>query len=137
MTGFLICTADNQHIRFRYYNDVSPKTSEAFDNTLPFTKTFFHARLSGHEIWIDNAPPIDVIQENASVFTEPGEIAIGPIKPTRNKIAEFIGIFYGEGKLIDCANIFAKVFDDDMEKLKALGEKIWKQGGQELIFEKL
>ena len=46
-----------------------------------------------------------------------------------------MGIFYGEGKLIDGGNIFGKVFEEDMALLKELGEKIWKQGAQELTFE--
>lgn len=48
-----------------------------------------------------------------------------------------MGIFYGEGKLVDCGNIFGKVVDEDMALLKDLGEKIWMQGEQELQFEKL
>ncbi len=48
-----------------------------------------------------------------------------------------MGIFYGEGKLVDCGNIFGKVMDDDLALLKDPGEKIWKQGEQELGFEKL
>jgi Protein of unknown function (DUF3830) len=135
MTGFSIKTQDGQAIRFCFYSDSAPLTSEAFSKVLPFTKTFFHARVSGQEIWIDNAPLLDIIQENSSVFAEPGEIVIGPLTPSRNKVAGFMGIFYGEGKLIDGGNIFEKVFDEDLASLKLLGEKIWKQGAQELIFE--
>lgn len=137
MTGFSISTKDNQTIRFRFYNDKAPLTAEAFSKTLPFSKTFFHAKISGQEIWIDNAPLLDIIQENSSVFAQPGEIVIGPIKPSRNKVAGCIGIFYGEGKLLDGANIFGKVYDEDLPSLKILGENIWKLGAQELIFEKL
>jgi hypothetical protein len=137
MTGFLIRTKDDQTIRFRFYNDVAPASSEAFSQRLPFSRIFFHARVSGQEIWIDNAPSLDIIQENASVFAEPGEIVIGPIKPSRNKVAGFMGIFYGEGKLIDGGNIFGKVVEEDMILLRTLGEKIWKEGAQELRFENL
>jgi len=96
-----------------------------------------HARVSGQEIWIDNAPELDIIQENASVFTAPGEVVYGPLKPARTKTSNCMGIYYGEGRGLDCCNIFAKVFDEDMPLLKELGENIWKQGTQELIFEKL
>jgi hypothetical protein len=135
MASFLIRTKDDQTIRFRLYDDAAPLTSGAFSRALPFSKIFHHARVSGQEIWIDNAPSLDIIQENSSVFAEPGEIAIGPVKPARNKVAGLMGIFYGEGKLVDGGNIFGKVFEEDMILLKTLGEKIWKQGAEELKFE--
>jgi hypothetical protein len=135
MTGFNIRNPDDQIIRFRYYDEAAPLTSVAFSKVLPFSRVFFHARVSGQEIWIDNAPEVDIFQENSSVFTVPGEIVIGPLKPARNKVAGFMGIFYGEGKLIDGGNIFGKVFDEDLALLKTLGEKIWKQGAMELKFE--
>lgn len=135
MKGFNIRTADNQTIRFNFYLEAAPATSAAFSKSLPFKKMFFHARVSGQEIWIEDAPRLDVPQENSSVFAESGEIAIGPIHPARNKVAGMMGIFYGEGKLVDGSNIFGKVYDEDLPLLKALGDKTWKQGAQELMFE--
>lgn len=137
MQGFQIKTKDGQLIRFAYYLDEAPLTCAAFAVTLPFTRVFLHARVSGQEIWIDNAPELDIIQENASVFVAPGEVAIGPMKPKRNKVGKCIGILYGEGHLLDCSNIFAKVYDEDLIVLKSLGESIWKEGVQELTFEPL
>jgi hypothetical protein len=137
MTGFIVKTKDNQIIRFRYYNEIAPVTISAFDKQLPFTRTFIHARVSGQEFWIDNAPELDIIQENASVFTEPGEVVIGTVKPTRTKTSKCMGIYYGDGKGLDCCNIFGKVFDEDLLLLKELGNIIWRQGEQELTFEKL
>ena len=134
MKGFQIKTSTGQTIRFNYYLDAARQTSEAFEKALPFTKTFFHARVSGFEIWIDDAPKLDIPQENSSVFAEPGEIVIGPMNPARNKIVGCIGIFYGEGKLVDCGNIFGKVFDEDIPILKSLGDEIWRHGAQELTF---
>ncbi|MEY4875028.1 MAG: hypothetical protein RL708_177 [Bacteroidota bacterium] len=137
MTGFIIKTNDNQTIRFNYYNDAAPISVAAFHKVLPFTLSFYHARTSGQEFWIANAFEFDIIQENASVFTEQGEIVLGTLKPSRVKTSGAIGIYYGEGKGLDAANIFGKVVDEDLPKLKALGEKIWKQGEQEITFEKL
>jgi Protein of unknown function (DUF3830) len=136
MTDFLIRTEDNLTVRFQFYIDAAPVTSEAFALKLPFSETFFHAKISGQEIWIDNAPLLDIIQENASVFAEPGEIVIGSRYPERNKIAGCMGIFYGEGKLLDAGNIFGKVMEEDLPLLKTLGEKIWRKGAQKLFFEK-
>lgn len=133
---FILKTPNNKIIRFKYYFEDAPITCKAFDALLPFTRTFMHARVSGQEIWIDNAPPLDIIQENASVFTIPGEVVYGPLKPARAKTSNCMGIYYGEGKGLDCCNIFAKVFDEDLHLLKQLGENIWKDGVQELTFEK-
>lgn len=134
-TGFILKTSSNQIIRFRFYKEEAPATCNAFAKLLPFSRTLLHARISGQEIWTDEAPPLDIIQENASVFTVPGEVVYGPMKPARTKTVNCIGIYYGEGKGLDACNIFAKVFDEDLVLLKALGESIWKDGKQEVHFE--
>jgi len=137
MKGFIIKAADKTAIRFKYYHESAPITAKAFASLLPFKRTFFHARVSGQEIWIDNAPVLDIIQENASVFTEPGEVVYGPLKPARTKTSNCMGIYYGEEKGLDCCNIFAKVFDEDKILLKELGDSVWKHGTQEIEFENL
>lgn len=134
MQGFILKTNDGEMIRFRFYPD-APVTAAAFADLLPFSRTFMHARISGQEFWIDDAPVLDIIQENATVFTAPGEVVYGPAKPARTRTANCMGIYYGEGKGLDAANVFAKVVDEDMPLLRALGEKIWKAGVQELRFE--
>lgn len=132
MTGFIIQTKSREEIRFIYYLDNAPVTSKAFHAVLPFTRTFYHARVSGQEIWIDNVPRLDIRQENASTFTIPGEAIVGPTRPARNKTADCFGFYYGEGKGLDAANIFARVIDTDFQKLEQLGNDIWKNGSQEL-----
>ncbi|HMQ62033.1 MAG TPA: DUF3830 family protein [Flavilitoribacter sp.] len=131
---FLIRAPQVGDIRFQLYREEAPATAAAFLETLPFSRLFYHARVSGREIWIDDAPLLDIPQENASVFARPGEIVIGPKGPARNKIVGCIGIFYGEGQLLDCGNIFGKVFDEDLPKLADLGDAIWRQGARELQF---
>jgi len=132
MQGFKIITANKREIKFIFYHDAAPVTSKAFAQILPFTRIFYHARVSGQEIWIDDIPPLDVIQENASVFTNPGEVVVGPAKPLRTKTANCFGIYYGSGKGLDAANIFATVVESDLEKLIELGDEIWKNGSQEI-----
>ncbi len=78
MPGFIITTAAGQTIRFSYYTDDAPVTVKAFDTLLPFTRRLQHAMVSGQEIWTGDAPPLNIIQENASVFTLPGEVVFGP-----------------------------------------------------------
>ena len=137
MHQFLIKIQDNLTIRFRLYHDAAPVTAKAFSDTIPFSRPFLHARISGEEIWTDDGPQLDIAQENVSVFAEPGEIVVGPIKPARNRVANCIGIFYGKGQLMDGANIFGRVIDEDMPLLEALGELIWREGEQVLTFEML
>ena len=132
MTGFIIQTKSGQEIRFIYDMAHAPITSRAFHAILPFTRTYYHARVSGQEIWIDNVPRLDIPQENASVYALPGEAIVGPTRPARNKTADCFGFYYGEGKGLDAANIFASVTDDDFQKLVQLGTDIWKSGAQEL-----
>ncbi len=137
MNGFKITTSNGISIRFEYYINDAPVTCRAFATLLPFTRTFCHARVSGQEIWIDNVPPLDIIQENASVFTTPSEVVFGPSRPARIKTTNCMGIYYGEGRGLDACNIFAKVVDEDAQKLAALGDDIWKNGKQEIIVEGL
>lgn len=138
MRGFCITTKDGIKISFAYYMDEAPLSAEAFDQILPFSIGFYHARTSGQEFWVANAFTFDVPQENASVFTEPGEVVLGPMKPSRAKAMNgSIGVYYGEGKGLDAANIFARVLQEDADALKQLGEKVWKEGVQELRFERL
>jgi hypothetical protein len=135
--GFLIRTADGRCIRFRYYTDEAPQTCAAFDRSLPFTLVFVHARVSGAEIWTEHAPHLDVPQENASVYTLPGEVVLGPSRPVRAKTRHAMGIYYGEGKGFDACNIFACVLEGDREALRALGDDIWRHGQQVLQFESI
>ncbi|HXB95531.1 MAG TPA: DUF3830 family protein [Puia sp.] len=132
---FIAKTICGLPIRFRLYWLDAPVTSLAFLGLLPFTRNFLHARVSGHEIWIDDAPPLDIIQENASVFTEPGEMVYGPLRPKRAKTSNCVGIYYGPGQGLDSCNIFARVVEEDAGLLRAVGEEIWKGGMQQLTFE--
>ena len=135
MKGFKLTTSDGITIRFNFYLDTAPITSKAFADVLPFKHKFCHARISGKEFWVANVFEFDIVQENASVFAAPGEITLGPKYPNRTpSICGSIGIYYGEGKGIDASNIFGKVVDEDEKLLISLGEKIWKQGEQELTF---
>lgn len=137
MAGFTIITSSGKNIRFNVYLKEAPVTSKEFLKILPLTLKFYHARISGEEIWLKEGPEVNIPQENCSVFAEPGEIVLGPLYPTRNKISKCMGIFYGEGKLLDGGNIFGKVYPEDLLLLKALGEKIWLEGARILTFTRM
>lgn len=131
----MLRTNDNPVIRFNYYNTEIPVTCKAFAVLLPFTCSFFSVRVSGQEFWIDNAPELDIIQENASVFTVPGEVVYGPLNPKCAKTSYCMGIYYGEGRRSDSCKVFAWVFDEDMAALVQPGNDIWQNEKKELTFE--
>lgn len=132
MSTFFLRTKDKTLLEFVLYQEEAPITVQAFLDSLPFTRNWIHASVSGQEIWIDDAPCLAVPQENASVFVLPGEVVIGPAEPKRNRVAGCMGIYYGEGKGLDAGNIIAKVVDRDLEKLRKLGKDIWHNGAQRL-----
>lgn len=135
MSAFQLVTPAQARIRFQLDLAGAPATCAAFLALLPFSRRFVHARVSGQEIWTPEAPPLHVPQEQASVWTEPGEVVYGPAVPARVRTANCIGIYYGEGKGLDAANIFARVLPEDLPALRALGEQIWLDGALELRFE--
>src|SRR5262249_6857512 len=138
MQGFTIRTdSPGAPIRFVFCREHAPVTSGAFAAMLPFSRTFIHARVSGQEVWTDDAPRLNIIQENASVFAEPGAVVIGPSIRARNRTANCMGIYYGEGKGLDACNIFARVLDEDMDRLGELGDSIWRNGARVIYFEAL
>jgi hypothetical protein len=51
MAGFKIITEQGKEIKFEFYLEDAPLTSIEFYKILPFTRTFYHARVSGQEIW--------------------------------------------------------------------------------------
>lgn len=132
MKHFFLKTDLDLQIQFELYEKEAPKTCSAFLATLPFTRQWIHASVSGQEIWIANAPSLAISQENSSVFTTPGEVVIGPTTTPRNKVAGCMGIYYGTGKGLDGANIFAKVIAPDHDKLFELGRRILLNGSQEI-----
>ncbi len=134
MKGFEIHSQDDLIIRFSYYHEQAPKTVQAFHQSLPFTQDFIHAMVSGKEFWTDEAPKLDILQENATVFVEPGEVVIGPMEPKRAKTAGCMGIYYGQGKGLDACNVFAKVKPIDQAKLEILGRQILESGRIDLEF---
>lgn len=123
-------------LHFYLYYREAPLTCTAFMDALPFERNFYHAKLSGEEIWTPHGLGLAIPQENATVFIEEGEIALGPLH-SRNKIADCIGIMYGTGKLLDCGNIFGRVQQNHLKALKVLGRRFWLQGENHLRFKKI
>ncbi|MFA5126958.1 MAG: DUF3830 family protein [Patescibacteria group bacterium] len=133
MKHIILKTSNGKSIRFKLYEKEAPLTCEAFAKILPFQAKAIQAREAGEEIWIPDGPELNMPPENATVHLLMGELGIAP-NYTRNQVARSIAIIYGEAKLHDCVNVFAKVFDEDVKSLKKLGEEIWLKGSQVLTF---
>ncbi len=89
MTGVKIITEHGQEIKFEFYLDEAPLTSKEFIGYFRLHELFIKSIRTRN--WIDNVPQLDIIQENASVFTIPGEVVFGPTKPIRTKTANCFG----------------------------------------------
>ena len=68
MQGFKMKKKDGEEIHFKFYFEEAPVTCKSFQEILPFTRVFYHARISGREIWIDDVPILDIVQENARIY---------------------------------------------------------------------
>ena len=135
MTGFLIKTSYNDILRFKFYLDKAPLTCAAFLKALPFSRSLIHPGFLRKEIWTGKGPDVNILPENVFVLMEPGEIAIGAITPHDTRTSKQLGICYGQAKPIESCNIFGKVFEDDLQLLKVLGQTIWRYGELNLSFE--
>ncbi len=134
MTGkFFHLRSKEGVIRFSLYHKEAPQTCLAFLSKLPWRGKAVQARLSGEEIYIEKGPALNVPQENTSIFLRPGEIGYA-VPIARSPIKNNIAIVYGEAKLFDGVNVFARVVPTDLKKLKNLGKSIWLNGAQILNF---
>ncbi len=129
MTVLCLTTSDNQEIKLHFYDSQAPEACMAIKQILPLDIKPFHAKTSGEELWTPEGPELKIIEENATVNIEPGEIGIAPVH-LRNKISKCLVITYGQAKLFDCANIFGQVIKEDKDKLRDLGNKIWLEATQ-------
>lgn len=134
MPQIIVHDSSNDGIRFRLYETEAPATCRAFIAALPLSVRAVQARFAGEELWIPEGPHLQIIQENATIELKLGELGYAPPNP-RSDVAKSIALVYGEAKLSDCVNVFAIVLDEDLPKLKKLGEEVWLRGARILTFE--
>ena len=135
--GFQVSASGGEPIPFEYNLRFAVETCEAFDELLPFNCGFKHVETSRPELWTENAPVLDILQQYSTAYAEAGEVLLGPVGPLRNRISGSLRIFYGKGQSLDAGNVFARVFKGELDKLAALGNRIRKEGSVELSFEQL
>lgn len=135
MTKVALYSTRNETIVFDLYDDMAPNSVSEFVASLPFEVELIHASVSGQEIWTDSTPAWHIPQENASVFTHPGELVIGPTAHPRSRTAGCLGVYYGEGKGLDAANIIGMVAENNRPALLEIGKRVWKNGSEKFRFE--
>ena len=121
-------------LRFNLYTKIAPATCRVFTSALPLSVKIVHARFAGEEIW-GKGPKFDIPQENATIHLKPGELGYA-VPRAGSGINQAISLVYGEAKLHDCVNVFAKVYPRDLLKLKSLGETVWLKGKRTIKFVK-
>lgn len=134
MTHIKLTAKNFPAIRFRLYNKKAPITCEGILKSLPISEKAFQARFAGEEIWIKDGPALNIPKENSTKKPKIGGLGYAPNNP-KSEVTRNIAIIYGEAKLVGSVNIFARVYEEDLNKLKKLGEKIWLKGARELKLE--
>lgn len=133
MKGFRIRAPGTESVRFTFDERKAPETCQEFIAALPFEALGVQARFAGEEIWIKQGPDLKIKRENSSIRPKFGEM--GYVAPRKgSELSRSIAIAYGEVKLSESANIFARVIKSDRGKLKSMGRNIWLKGQKELKF---
>ena len=125
--GSLIVTTDKE----------APKTSEAVKSHLPLDAKIYQARWSGKEIFIPvnlaGKPP----REHQSIRASLGDVIYFHEWEDAYEQTGFeaIGLFYGpeivrEWRGDAPVNVFGKVDPSQFDLLKAIGERVWREGGE-------
>lgn len=114
-----------------------PATMQAIAAALPIKTSVYQARWSGREIFLPvnlrEKPP----RENQSIRAAMGDVIyFCEWKDAYDYTGfEAIGLFYGNEIVRewrgDCpVNVIARIDPDQFELLEALGERIWRKGGE-------
>lgn len=114
-----------------------PRTLEAIGRALPIAATVYQARWSGREIFVPvnlaHKPP----RENQTIRAAKGDVIYFREWPEVYEQTGFeaIGLFYGNEIVRewrgDCpVNVIARIDASQFALLEALGDRIWRQGGE-------
>lgn len=117
--------------------DGAAGTSQAIGQQLPINAKIFQARWSGKEIFVPIALKQKPPRERQSIRASLGDVIYfreweGSYEHTG---FEAIGLFYGpeivrEWRGDAPVNVFGRVDPSQYELLEAIGERVWRQGGE-------
>lgn len=129
--------------------DEAPRTAAAVWAALPIEKPGFHGRRSGKEVFLLADPFENPGRENTRLELDHGDVMFVYFPPdwsddhpdfTRGEEGLFdIAFVYGEDAML-CgpeqplrANHFGRVRSDQLERLAAACDRIWREGGETLL----
>lgn len=131
MSKYAIGFESGELFPVKFLDDVAPNTVKAFKEALPLHGECLQARFAGEEFFFN--ADIDVEKENI-VQPYHGAIAFNS-DPEWKAVCIYYGstIEMGEDEPF---NLFAEV-TGDLDKLKEVGERIWKEGKEKIAFLKV
>ena len=117
------------------------KTCESILCALPLAGTVYQSRWSGREVFVPvnlrNKPP----RERQSIRAESGSVIYFREWEESYDYTGFeaIGLFYGpeivrEWRGDAPVNFFGQVIPPDLNRLKKIGERVWRHGGEKITF---
>lgn len=123
--------------------DLAPKTVEGFLEILPLNVTVYHSRWCGREFNFPVKTKRTIPRERQTATCNTGDIVywreweLDPSEAT-----EAIGVYYGAEVLRDHrgylpVNPFARISQDQWKTIEKIGLRIWQQGTERLVVERL
>lgn len=109
----------------QFYGE-APKTTAAFQKALPIEAMCYQGRYAGEEFFFQ-APAVEVEAEN---LVEP---EFGDLSFNCDPGWKAVCVFYGPSHEGGPYNRFAKLVGD-LDELNRIGVRIWKQGGEKVVF---
>ena len=118
------------------HTDKAPETCKMLVEKMPITGKAIQARWSGEAAWVEMNPyEIEAPQENATSYPGPGQLLYYPGGVSEKEILIPYGsaIFASKFGLLP-GNHFATIVDG-IELLEEMGEKVFREGAQEIRIE--
>jgi hypothetical protein len=120
----------------RFESEHAPKTCAAFLTRLPFRGTLVQARWSGEAAWMPLGDyDFGVSPENQTRDPAPGQLLLYPGGYSETEILFPYGICRFASKLGPLAGNHFITIVEGAEQLANLGERVMREGAQDIVFE--
>ena len=133
---YLKITIGEYVFKAKMHSEKAPETSKLLLEKMPITGKAIQARWSGEAAWLEMNPyGIEAPQENATSYPGPGQLLYYPGGVSEKEILIPYGsaIFASKFGLLP-GNHFATIVECN-ELLEAMGEKVFREGAQEIRIE--
>ena len=133
---YLKITIGEYVFKAKMHSEKAPETCRLLLENMPITGKAIQARWSGEAAWLEMNPyGIEVHQENATSYPGPGQLLYYPGGVSEKEILIPYGsaIFASKFGLLPGSH-FATIVEGN-ELLEAMGEKVFREGGQEIRIE--